>query len=89
MRALEIKVKGRVQGVFFRASTRDKALELGIKGWCQNEPDGSVSIHAEGDEQVLSQFLAWCHQGPRMAKVELLEKKEVSLSGMSGFGIRR
>ena len=89
MKALQIKVFGRVQGVFFRASTRDKAQELAVKGWCRNEPDGSVLIWAEGEEQAMAEFLAWCHKGPRWSKVERLEQESVTSENFANFEIRR
>ncbi|MCE7993852.1 MAG: acylphosphatase [Roseivirga sp.] len=88
MRALEITVRGRVQGVFFRASTKDKALELGVKGWCKNQRDGSVFIHAEANDKALSEFEIWCCKGPMMASVTALESKEVLSEGCSSFEIR-
>ncbi len=89
MKALDITVRGRVQGVFFRASTRDKAIELGIKGWCSNQADGSVFIHAEGNEDSLADFETWCRKGPMMASVIDLESVEVERVGFSAFEIRR
>lgn len=89
MKAIEITVFGRVQGVFFRASTRDKAIELGVKGWCKNEMDGSVFIHAEGNEKTLADFAVWCHKGPIMASVSELVSKEVEIEGFSSFEVRR
>jgi len=64
-----IKVSGKVQGVFFRASTKDKASELSINGFVRNEADGSVYIEAEGDKTMLDKFVAWCHHGPEHASV--------------------
>ena len=69
----KIQVYGRVQGVFFRASTKEKADELGIKGWVRNESNGSVLIHAEGEELPMEEFINWCHKGPLMSKVEKVE----------------
>lgn len=89
MKALEIRVIGIVQGVFFRASTRDQAIQLGISGWCQNEPDGSVFIYAEGTEEALIDLVAWCHQGPMNAEVTNVESKEVEAERITGFSIRR
>ncbi len=89
MKAIEITVRGRVQGVFFRASTRDKALAAGISGWCKNQSDGSVFIHAEGSEQALDNFMAWCHKGPMMAIVTELTSEAVEAEGFSSFEIRR
>jgi len=57
IKKVNILVSGRVQGVFYRTSTRDKALELGINGWIMNKPDGSVYIEAEADESILDQFI--------------------------------
>lgn len=85
----KIKVIGKVQGVFFRKNTQDKALELGIKGWVQNEPDGTVLAEIEGtDEQVL-QMLNWLQKGPGRAKVDeikVLEKGKEK--GYTHFDIR-
>jgi acylphosphatase len=63
-------IEGRVQGVFFRASTMDKAKELGLTGWVRNNPDGSVEIVAEGAREVVEELVAWSHKGPRHAVVD-------------------
>lgn len=63
-------VSGRVQGVFYRASARDKAESLGVTGWVRNKTDGAVEILAEGEEAGLAAFVQWCGQGPRWARVE-------------------
>lgn len=65
-----IRVSGRVQGVFFRQSAKRKAEELGMVGFARNEPDGTVTIEAEGDPAALDALIAWCHEGPTYAKVE-------------------
>lgn len=70
MKHLNIKIYGRVQGVFFRANAKKKAKELGITGFARNEPDGTVYIEAEGEEENLEKFLEWCHRGPPFAHVE-------------------
>lgn len=70
MEHFNIKVIGKVQGVFFRANTRKKAHELGIHGWVRNEPDGSVYIEAEGDLNQLNEFVSWCKTGPERARVD-------------------
>ena len=67
---VSIKISGRVQGVFFRASTKEQADTLGVKGFVRNEPDGSVYIEAESDEMTLTMFLTWCRKGPPQAQVE-------------------
>ncbi len=57
-------VHGRVQGVFFRASARERAEELGLAGWVRNNPDGSVEAVAEGEQEDLEKFITWCRKGP-------------------------
>lgn len=85
----KIRVEGKVQGVFFRASTQDKAEALGILGWVKNEPDGSVSIEAEGPEEALKEFVSWCRQGPTYAKVESMTYKEDNPQGFVRFETKR
>ena len=67
---VEILVQGRVQGVYFRASTRDEARRLGLTGWVRNEPNGSVRLVAEGPRAALEQLERWCHHGPPHARVD-------------------
>ena len=62
-------IEGRVQGVWFRDSTRSEALALGISGWVRNRRDGSVEAIAEGPEDQVKKLVSWCHQGPPRAKV--------------------
>lgn len=88
-RHLSILVSGRVQGVFFRASAKAKADELGITGFVQNMPDGKVFIEAEGVEDKLDLFKAWCSKGPARAQVYEVEIKEGELRYYAGFGILR
>jgi len=70
MKQVHIFVSGRVQGVFYRANTRKKAKELGIKGWVRNLYDGRVEITAEGKEEDIKKFIEWCKKGPELAFVE-------------------
>ncbi|MEW7289970.1 acylphosphatase [Aquimarina sp. 2304DJ70-9] len=65
-----ITAKGKVQGVWYRKSTQEKANEIGIKGFVKNQSDGSVYIEAEGNEDQLKSLLEWCAQGPQFAIVE-------------------
>ncbi len=74
MSAARFIVSGRVQGVFFRASTRDRALQLGLRGWARNLADGRVEVLAAGDEAALDALAAWLREGPPMARVEDLER---------------
>jgi acylphosphatase len=69
MQTVHLVIKGKVQGVFFRASTKDKANELGIKGWVKNMPDGNVEVLAAGNKDQLENFIEWCRRGPTQAIV--------------------
>ncbi len=67
-------IQGLVQGVWFRASTREMALQLGVGGWVRNLPDGGVEALFEGEKKKVEEIVAWCHKGPtgaRVTKVEL------------------
>jgi acylphosphatase len=75
MKRLSIKIYGRVQGVGFRYAAYEGMKRLGLEGLRRNELDGSVYIEAEGDEAALKEFLAWCHKGPELAKVERVEEE--------------
>lgn len=63
-------IKGRVQGVWFRESTRREALALGVFGWVRNRPDRTVEILAEGPEAQVKELVSWCNQGPPVARVD-------------------
>ncbi|HEY5748192.1 MAG TPA: acylphosphatase [Chryseolinea sp.] len=89
MKHMAIHVIGKVQGVFYRASTVEKARALGLKGFVQNEPDGSVYIEAEGDDIALQALLAWCRQGPPHARVSDVIAKEGPLQNFVDFRQRR
>jgi acylphosphatase len=71
----EIVVRGRVQGVFFRASAQEEGLRLGLTGEVSNLPDGSVEAIAEGDKKAVEDFVAWCRRGPPSAEVEDVQVK--------------
>jgi len=87
---IAIRVHGKVQGVFFRASTQEKAEELGLTGFVQNEPDGTVYLEAEGTAESLKKLEQWVHQGPRRAHVEKVAVEEQEeLAGFSKFEQRR
>jgi acylphosphatase len=83
-----IRVQGRVQGVFFRASARAEAQRLGLCGFVRNEPDGSVYAEAEGERETLQQFLDWCRRGPPHARVDRVEVEEGAAEGREGFRIQ-
>ncbi|MEO7393862.1 MAG: acylphosphatase [Chitinophagaceae bacterium] len=89
MTSISILVKGKVQGVFYRQSAKEKALELGIVGQIKNQPDGSVFIIATGDEYQLTQFIKWCRTGPSRAVVSALETSSEPLQNFDTFNIIR
>ncbi|MES2404947.1 MAG: acylphosphatase [Pseudomonadota bacterium] len=78
-------VTGRVQGVFFRASTRDFALPLGITGYAKNRNDGSVEVLASGSSEALAALFAWLHHGPPAARVAQVQREEMSPRNLQGF----
>lgn len=84
-----LKIYGRVQGVFFRDSTKKEAKEFGIFGFARNEPDGTVYIEAEGEEKNLGKFIAWCQNGPEHSKVEKVNiEYKNSIGEFSSFEIK-
>lgn len=84
-----ITVKGKVQGVFYRASTKQMADLLAIKGFVQNEPNGNVYIEAEGDDELLVKFVQWCQHGPENAVVEHVSVTDGPLQVFDSFEVRR
>ena len=84
---LQIRVSGRVQGVFFRDSTRMTAKRLGITGLARNEPDGTVYVEAEGAEDDLDEFVSWLKEGSPAARVDNLDIEETAPEDSSEFKI--
>ncbi|MEM6700800.1 MAG: acylphosphatase [Bacteroidota bacterium] len=89
MKHYNIRVLGKVQGVYFRASTKMEAERLGINGFVQNEVDGSVYIEAEGSTEQLKQLLAWCKIGSPISEVESVRFEETTVVDFQMFEIRR
>lgn len=87
MKRLTIKVRGIVQGVHFRASTKAVADQLGVKGLVCNLPDGAVYIEAEGDHFSLGTFVEWCHEGPERAKVASVEQTDMPVKNDRNFEV--
>ncbi len=85
MKALNLKIHGRVQGVFFRKSTREKALELSLEGTVCNCVDGTVEVNVQGIENALQEFVEWCHHGPSRANVTKVDIHESRLKNYTGF----
>jgi len=86
-KAIRAHIYGKVQGVWFRKYTRDKALELGIKGKVRNEPDGSVYVEAEGDAGAIETFVEWLHEGSPMARVEKVTVEPMPWKNYRSFEI--
>ncbi len=84
-----IIITGKVQGVFFRASTKQMADLLGLKGAVRNEPDGNVYIEVEGDQEMLTRFIQWCHHGPERAEVKYVSVNEGKVEKSGEFIIKR
>lgn len=82
--ARRCRVSGRVQGVFYRASTRAKAQALGVTGYARNLPDGSVEVLACGDPAAVEALCEWLWQGPPAAQVTLVEVESVAASVLPG-----
>ncbi len=89
-RHAHLTITGRVQGVWFRAGTKETADSLGIKGWVRNMPDGSVEVDAIGAMDAMGQFIQWCYQGPPGAKVKSIDIEELEpADDPQGFRILR
>ncbi|CAN5142521.1 acylphosphatase [soil metagenome] len=84
---LDITVKGKVQGVSYRAATKAVADQLGVRGFIKNEPNGDVFMAAEGDKATLEMFLDWCHEGPEHAAVNVVESHEGELKNYRNFEV--
>jgi acylphosphatase len=84
-----IIISGKVQGVYYRQSTKEKALSLGIIGTVQNQPTGSVKVIATGLKQNILSLIEWCRKGPRLAKVESVQMEEIPFTPFETFSIIR
>ena len=78
---IQLVVRGRVQGVYFRASAQREARQLGLTGWVKNRTDGAVELLAEGEEDQVKDFLAWAQHGPSTARVDKVETRWRSYTG--------
>jgi len=89
MKTIRLTIKGKVQGVFYRATAKDIADELGVKGSIKNLPDRNVEITASASEDILQKFIEWCKQGPPKARVEEVIIEELNLQQFNEFRIIR
>ena len=85
MRHYRIKIKGKVQGVWFRVCTRDEATRLGLTGFVRNEQDGTVYAEAEGEEGQLDAFVRWCHIGSEQSEVGEVSVDQGDIQGFKEF----
>ena len=86
--AMRCLVRGRVQGVSFRAATCLRGAELGLQGYARNLPDGGVEVYAQGAPEALAALRGWLEQGPPLARVDGLECAEARPEPVSGFSVR-
>lgn len=86
---IHVTVYGKVQGVWFRANTKQKAEQLGVTGWVKNTTHGAVEAIFEGEENCIKEMIEWCKNGPPQANVENIEIKEQNpTNGFDGFSIK-
>jgi acylphosphatase len=83
-----VVVHGRVQGVFFRDSTRQRAHQHRVAGWVRNNWDGTVEAVFEGEEEAVERLVAFCRDGPRGAEVDHVDVVEEEPEGLAGFDVR-
>lgn len=84
-KAIQLVVHGKVQGVFFRVSTKHVADQLKVRGWVKNDANGTVTIEAEGDEMMVDEFINWCKTGPEEADVAWVDVKEIPVQEFQNF----
>ncbi len=90
MKTYKLHITGKVQGVWYRASAKDKAISLGLRGKVWNQPDGSVGALVQGDDNDITAFVEWCREGPMLAEVNDVAIHEVmSTELFSSFEITR
>jgi len=82
-----VVVHGRVQGVFFRGSTEQRAREVGVAGWVRNRHDGTVEAVFEGSPKAVDALVAFCRDGPRWADVDTVDVSEETPQGLRGFRV--
>ena len=87
MRCVRVRISGRVQGVFFRASCARRADELELSGWVRNRPDGDLEAVFEGPDEAVEDIVAWCREGPPHARVDRVEVQSEPPLPERGFRI--
>lgn len=89
LKTLHLLVKGRVQGVFFRATAKEQADLLRLSGWVKNTDAGDVEVLVRGEASAVEDFVKWCEKGPKRAMVESVARTEMETETGDGFEIRR
>lgn len=89
MKTVRLIIKGKVQGVFYRATAKDVADLTGVKGWVRNLPDKNVELFATAPEETLQKFISWCKQGPPKARVDEVIIEELDLQEFNNFKVIR
>ena len=89
MKCMHLIISGRVQGVFFRANVRNKANELGLKGYAKNIPDGNVEVVAEGNEEKIKELVDFIKKGPGVANVTGIQVKHKEPENFKNFEVIR
>ncbi|MFO7872470.1 MAG: acylphosphatase [Candidatus Undinarchaeales archaeon] len=92
MKRVKVKIHGKVQGVFYRANTRDTADELEINGWVKNMPDGTVEAVFEGENEKVDEMIEWCKKGSPASdvkKVDVQSEEKIENKKFTGFEVRR
>jgi acylphosphatase len=85
---VHVYVSGRVQGVYYRATTRDEATERGVDGWVRNLDDGRVEAVFEGESDAVEEMVDFCYEGTSMANVSTVDVEEEEPEGLDGFEVR-
>lgn len=88
-RTVRLRIRGRVQGVWYRANAQERAGELGLRGWVRNRDDGTVESVASGDDDAIEAYIEWCRRGPPAARVDRVEVEPGDEVVEKDFEIRR
>jgi len=89
MKTNQIRISGKVQGVYFRASAKQQAQNLGVLGYVKNEHDGTVLLEVEGDDDAVGEMVNWCKHGPALARVKDVEVKQELAKNFVSFDIKK
>ncbi len=89
MKTIHLLIKGKVQGVFYRATAKKVADQLGVNGWIKNTKEGNVEVIATSNEETLNEFVNWCKQGPKGSKVTDVVLTTKNPEAFNGFSIVR